>query len=139
MVAKDRQGVGRQGACRNMERRGRKLSGNLVHVRNHEQQALRGGERSGQRTGLQRAMHRSGSAAFALHLDHVGHCAPDVLDTLRRPFVRPFAHVGRRSDGINGNDFVNPIGDVGDRLVCIHGLELAFHEHRPPLPADMYV
>ena len=133
MVAEDRERVSRQRARRNMKRRGRKLSRNLVHVRNHEQQALGRGERSRQRASLQRAVNSPGSTAFALHLHYVGHRSPDVLDSLRRPLVRPFAHVGRRGDGIDGNHFVNPVGDVCDRLVCIHGLELALHSHRPPL------
>ena len=131
VVAEDRERMSGKRARRNMERCGRKFSRNLVHVRDHEQQALGGGKRSGERAGLQRAMDSSGSAAFALHLHDMGHRAPDVLDSLRGPLVRPFAHVGRRSDRIDGNDFVNPVGDVGDRLVCIHGLELALHDHPP--------
>ena len=40
----------------------RQLAGDLEHVRHHEQQALRGGERRGQRSLLKGAMQRSGSS-----------------------------------------------------------------------------
>jgi len=69
---KNREGVGGQGARRNMEGGGGKLPGNLIHVRNHEQQTLGRGEGSGQRSGLERAMDGAGGAAFTLHLHHVG-------------------------------------------------------------------
>ena len=58
-------------------RRGQ-LTGDLVHVRDHQQQALRGGERRRQRAALQRAVQRARRAALALHLHHRGHRAPDV-------------------------------------------------------------
>src|SRR5208283_1088749 len=93
--------------------------------------SLGGGKRGGERASLQRAMDSSSSAAFALHFHYMGHRAPDVLDSLRRPLIGPFAHVGRRCDRIDGNDLVNSVGDVCDRLVCIHGLELALNDHPP--------
>ena len=40
---------------------------------------LRRGKGGGKRTRLQGAVHRTGSAAFALHLDHIGDIAPDIL------------------------------------------------------------
>ena len=43
VVAEDVEGVGRNSTRRNVEDGGQLLSGNLVHVGNHEQQALRGG------------------------------------------------------------------------------------------------
>ncbi len=41
VVAKDREGVGGYGAGADVERRRRELSRDLVHVRDHQQQALR--------------------------------------------------------------------------------------------------
>jgi hypothetical protein len=49
------------------------LAGDLVHVGDHQQQTLAGGEGRRQRAGLQRAVHRAGGAAFRLHLDDGGH------------------------------------------------------------------
>ena len=43
------------------------------------------------------------------------------------PLVRPLAHRRGGSDGVDGDDFVDAIGDVRDRLVGVHGLELALH------------
>ena len=44
MIAKDGQALGGDGAGRHMDDTRRKLAGNLVHVGDHEQQALRRGE-----------------------------------------------------------------------------------------------
>ena len=46
------------------------LAGDLEHVGQHQQQALGRREGRRQRAGLQRAMHRAGGAALALHLLH---------------------------------------------------------------------
>ena len=37
-------------------------------------------------------MNGARRAAFALHLDHRRHGAPQILHTAGRPRVRPFAH-----------------------------------------------
>ena len=46
----------------------------------------------------------------------------------RGPLVGPFAHVGRGRDGVDGNDFIDAIGDTRHRFICVHGLELALHD-----------
>ena len=56
----------------------RKFSGDLVHVGDHQQQTLGGGEGGGQRSRLQSSVDRTGSSAFALHFNHMGYAAPDV-------------------------------------------------------------
>ena len=50
----------------------------LVHVRDHEQQALGCGEGSGQRSGLQRAVHCASGAALALDFDYLRDGTPNV-------------------------------------------------------------
>ncbi len=47
VVAEDGQRMRRDGTRGNMENRRRQFAGNLEHVRDHEEQALRGGERRG--------------------------------------------------------------------------------------------
>ena len=100
------------------DRRGQ-LARDLEHVGDHQQQALRGGEGGGQGAGLQRAVHRAGGAAFALHLDDRGDGAPDVLVGLRRPTRPPTRPCATRGDGIDGDDFVDVVGNVGGGLVAV--------------------
>ena len=68
-----------------------------------------------------RAVQRSGGAGLTLHFHDVRDRAPDVDFPLRRPLVGPFTHGGRRRDGINGDDFINLVGDIGCRFVAING------------------
>ena len=88
VVAEDRQRVRRQRARRDVHDERRQLAGDLVHVGDHQQQALRRGERRRQRAGLQRAVDGAGGAALGLHLGHLRDRAPEVLAPLARP-TRP--------------------------------------------------
>ena len=74
-----------------------------------------------ERAGLQRAVHRAGRAAFALHLDHRGDGAPDIGLAVRPPIGRPLAHRRRRRDRINRDDFVGLMRDVRGRFVAVDG------------------
>ena len=87
MVAEDREGMRGHGAGGDVQHRRSQFSGDFEHVGNHQQQALRGGKGGAQRSGLERAMQRTRSAAFALHLHHMGDRAPDVGLHFRRPLV----------------------------------------------------
>ena len=78
MIAKDRERLGGQGAGGNMEDGRGQLAGDLEHVGDHQQQALRGGEGGGQRAGLQGAVHCARGAAFGLHFDDQWDGAPQV-------------------------------------------------------------
>ena len=76
VVAENRERLRGQRPGRDVEHRGGQFARDLVHVGDHQQQALRCGEGGGERTGLQRAVQRAGRAAFALHLDHGWHACP---------------------------------------------------------------
>ena len=78
VVAENRERVRGDGARGDVEGRRRQFAGDLVHVGDHQQQSLGGGEGRGERSGLQRAVDRSGGSAFALHFDDVGHAAPGL-------------------------------------------------------------
>ena len=68
------------------------LAGDLEHVRDHEQETLRGGEGAGQSASLQRTVNRARRARFTLHFDDLRHDAEEVLLTFGRPLVGKFAH-----------------------------------------------
>jgi hypothetical protein len=72
VIAEDRKRMGRQSAGRHVHRSRGQLTGNLEHVGNHQQQALRGRKRGAKRSGLQRAVQGAGRAAFTLHLLYDG-------------------------------------------------------------------
>ena len=82
VVAEDTERVRGKGAGRYVEHAGQQLAGNLVHVGNHQQQALRGGESCGERTCLQRTVHGTGGTAFRLHFLYFHRVAEEVLATL---------------------------------------------------------
>ena len=128
VVAEDRQGMGGDGAGGDVEHRRGELAGDLEHVGDHQQQALRGREGGGQRPGLQRAVHRPGGPRLALHFDHDGHGAEDVLAAGSRPGVGQLAQSRRRGDRINRHDLVAEMGDIGRRFIAVDGHEASlFH------------
>ena len=88
VVAEDRKRLRRDGAGSDVNHRAGQLAGNLVHIRDHQQQALRRREGRAQRARLECPMQGSGGAAFALHFDDLGNRAPNVLLADRRPCVR---------------------------------------------------
>ena len=78
MVAKDGETLGCNRARRNVKDGGSQFARNLVHVGDHQQQALAGGEGRRQRTGRQCAVASACGAGLRLHLDHSGDGAPQV-------------------------------------------------------------
>src|SRR5690606_308718 len=78
VVTEDRQGVGGDGAGGDVDHCRGQFPGDLVHVGDHQEETLRGGEGGGESTRLQRAVDGTGGAALALHLDDLGNDAPDV-------------------------------------------------------------
>ena len=79
MIAENGKAMCGNGARRNMEDRAGEFARDLVHVGDHQQQTLRGGEGGGERAGLQCAMHCARRAAFGLHFDHERDGAPEIL------------------------------------------------------------
>ena len=94
VVTEDRQPLRGQRPGRHVHHARGQLTSDLVHVRDHQQQALRGGEGGGQRTALQRAVQGTGGAALALHLHHARARRPagwGVSCWTTRPRARPSA------------------------------------------------
>ncbi len=114
-------------AGRHVEDRRRELAGDLVHVRDHQQQALGGRERGGQRAGGQGAVHRAGGAAFGLQFADMRDRAPDILLAGRAALIGNFAHRRGGSDRINRNHLVRSMRYVGDRVVAVNRYHLLTH------------
>ena len=68
MIAEDVQRVGGDGTGGHVEHAGQQLAGDLVHVRDHQQQALRRRVGGGQSAGAEGAVDGTGSAGLRLHL-----------------------------------------------------------------------
>ena len=121
---------------RDMENATRQLAGDLVHIRNHQEQTLRCRECRAEGASLQGAMNGSRRAAFALHLNDRRHCPPQVSYALGRPLVSPFPHRRRGCNWIEGDYFVERIGDTGNRFVCVNGLNLRCHQSVLPCVSE---
>ena len=104
VVAEDVQRVRGNGTGRDMKHARQLLGCDLVHVGDHEQQALGSRVGGGQGTGGQRAVHGTGGAALGLHLAHLHLRAEDVLPTGRRPLVDQVGHGAGRGDGIDAGN-----------------------------------
>ena len=98
VVAEDRERMRGQGAGGDVHGGRGQFTGDLVHVGDHQQQALGGRKRGGECTGLQCAVQGAGSAAFALQFFHDGQCAPDILLPFRAPLIGPLGHRRRGGD-----------------------------------------
>jgi len=119
VVAEDAEAVRGERAGADVEHAGQQFAGNLVHVGNHQQQALAGGVGGGEGTGLQRAVHGTGSTALALHLLHHDGLAEDVLPSGSSPFIDVLGHGGRRGDRIDGSHLGEHVRDVSRSFVAI--------------------
>ncbi|MPN24337.1 hypothetical protein SDC9_171734 [bioreactor metagenome] len=110
---------------------GKQLSGNFIHVGDHQQQTLRGRERRGQSARDQRAVHRARRAAFRLHLRDTHLLPEQVLASRGSPFVGDFGHRRRRSDGIYRRNVAECICDVRRGGIAINGHGF-WHGYSPP-------
>ncbi len=92
VIAEDGKRVRRKRACAHMEHARQKLAGNFVHVGNHEEQALRGGERGGQRARRKGTVHGTRRAAFRLHFSNADLLAEQVGSAVGRPLIGYLGH-----------------------------------------------
>ena len=109
-----------------MEGEREEFAGDLVEVGNHQQEALRGGERRRQRTAEEAAMDGAGDTGLGLELGDAGHLSPEVFFAGGGPFVAGLGHRGGRGDRVDGDELVEPVGDGGDGLVGVAGYETGF-------------
>ena len=127
VVAEDVQGLGGHGTGGNVEHAGQQLAGDLVHIGDHQQQALGGGIGGGQSAGGQGAVDGAGGAGLRLHLNDLHGGAEDILLALGGPLVHIVGHGAGRSDGVDAGYLSERIADVCSGVVAVHGFELSCH------------
>ena len=123
MIAEDIQRMGRDGTRGDMEDGGQQFTGDLIHVRDHQQKTLRSSIGRRQSAGGQRAVNGAGSACLGLHLDDLDAVAEDVLTALRRPLVDIVGHRAGGGDGVDAGYFRKGVADMGGGGVAVHRLE----------------
>ena len=120
MVAEDRQSLRCNRSGRHVDDSRGQFTGDLVHVRDHQQQALRRGEGRGQRAALQGAVQSARRSTLALHFDHRRDGAPHIGPLRAGPFVGQLGHRRRRRDRVDAAHLVEPVGDRDGSLVAVH-------------------
>ena len=127
VVAEDVQRLGGDGTGRNVKDAGQALGCDLVHVGDHQQKALRGGEGGGDGAGAQRTVHSAGRAGLGLHLDNLDLVAKDVLQARGAPLVNGVGHGAGGGDGVDGSNVGKRIRYMRGRGIAIHGLFRSRH------------
>ena len=127
VVAKDVQGMGGHRAGGHMDDAGQQLAGDLIHIGDHQQEALRGGVGGGQRARGQRAVHSAGRAGLGLHLGDPHLPAEQVLAPGGGVLVSLVSHHGRGRDGVDGSHVGERVRDVRGGGVAIHCLHFSWH------------
>jgi len=92
VVAENRQRLGGQSAGGNMEHGRQHFAGDLVHVRDHQEQTLRSGIGGGESTGAESTVNRTGGAGFGLHFRDFHNFAEHVFHALAGPGIGIFTH-----------------------------------------------
>ena len=132
VITEDVQSLSGDGTCGNMEHAGQQLTGDLVHIGDHQQQALRSGVGGGQGTGGQRAVNSTGSTSLGLHLNDLYGVAEDVLPAGSGPLVNVVGHGAGRGDGVDASNLSKRVADVGGSSVAVHGFEFSCQNEIPP-------
>ncbi len=79
VVTEDVQRLSGHGTGGHVEHGGQLLGRDLVHIGDHQQQALGSGIRGGQGAGAQRTVDSAGGAGLGLHFHHLDLGAEDVI------------------------------------------------------------
>ena len=120
VVTENVQRVGGHGSCGNVENSGQQFAGDLIHIGDHQQKALRGSVGGGQRTGGQRAVDGTSSTSFGLHFNDLNGVAEDVLPTSSGPLIHVVCHGAGGSDGIDAGYFSKRIADMCGGGIAVH-------------------
>ena len=127
VVAEDREGMRRDRPGRHMDDRRRQFAGDLEHVGDHQEQALRRRECRREGALLEGSMEGPGGACFRLHLDDVGHLAPQIGAPGGGPIVAMLGHRRGGGDRVDRDHLADGIGDAGRRLIPVEAFEALVH------------
>ncbi|KAF5042640.1 hypothetical protein DSECCO2_510510 [anaerobic digester metagenome] len=127
VVAKDGERVSGERARGNVQHARQHLTCDLIHIWDHQQQALRGGVGGGQSARLERAVHSTGGAALGLHLNDLHRLTEQILLAVGRPSVHMFRHGRGRGDGKDAGNFGKRVGNIRRRFVAIHDCDIFCH------------
>ena len=121
VVTEDAQSVSSQSTGGHVEHAGQQFAADLIHIGDHQQQALGSGEGAGESASGQRAVHSAGRAGFALHFSNMHLLTKQILAALSGPFVDVLGHGGGRRDGVDGGYVAESIRDMADSTVTVDG------------------
>ena len=127
VVTEDVQGLGSNGTGRNVEDAGQLLSGDLVHVGDHQQKTLGSGKGGGDSTGTERTVDSACGAGLGLHLDDLDLVAKDVLQACSTPLVNGVGHGAGGGDGVDGSHIGERISYVRRGGIAVHRLFSSGH------------
>ncbi len=119
MVAENRQRLRGQRARRHVEHAGKQLAGDLVHIRNHQQQALRRGKRRSEGAALERTVHGACGARLGLHLHDFHRFAENIFTTLCSPLVHELGHGRGGRDGVNRRNFREHVCNMRRSVITV--------------------
>ena len=122
MIAENVQRLGCHGTCRNIEHAGKLLSCDLVHIGDHQQQALRGREGGGDSTCAQAAVNGTCCAGLRLELNNLYLVAEHILLARCAPLVDHIGHGAGGGNGVDGSHVRVGISYMGRSGVAIHRL-----------------
>ncbi len=128
MVAEDVQCVSGNRSGGDMKHSGQQFACHLIHVGDHQQQALRGGVGGGQGAGSQGAVDGAGGARLGLHLHHLNLGAEDVFLPSGGPLVHQVCHGGRRGNRIDSRHLGKRVADISSGVITVHGLKFSCHK-----------
>ena len=134
VVAENVQCMRSDTTCGYMDNTGKKFTGDLVHIGDHEEQTLGSGVSCGERTCCQRAVDCTGCAALGLHLDDLNGLSENIFLAFGSPFVGYFRHRGGRSDRINSGNFRKGIRYRSRSGVTVHRKLGSFDCHWTMIP-----